>query len=88
MNTLEQIDVTKPLSKEDFLALFDNQLPLTNAEKEKVLNVYFPTYATFYSAGVDPENSWVAVRNLFISQETQIRERINHGNSSRISGGG
>jgi hypothetical protein len=88
MSTISQINVSEPLSKEDFLALFIEQLPLTDEEKEKVLNVYFPTYATFYQSGVSLVGSWVAVRNLFISQETQIGERIKNGNSGRLSGGG
>ncbi|HPI81884.1 MAG TPA: hypothetical protein PK122_01485 [Candidatus Paceibacterota bacterium] len=78
---IEQIDVNTELSKEDFLTLFIGQLPLKEEEIQKVADVYYPTYTTFVSSGVEPRDSWVAIRNLFISQETQIGERIKNGSS-------
>ncbi|MCK9544886.1 MAG: hypothetical protein M0R03_22965 [Novosphingobium sp.] len=79
--TLKKIDVKKPLSKENFRSLFTSQLFLTDEEVDKINNVYFPTYSTFYANGVKPEQAWLATRNLFISQETQIGERIKNGSS-------
>jgi hypothetical protein len=87
MNTsIAKIDISTELSKEDFLTLFIGQLPLLEAEVQKVMDAYFPMYTAFISSGVSPEESWVAIRNLFISQETQIGERIKNGNEKRISG--
>jgi len=89
MNTaIEQIDVATELSKEDFLTLFIGQLPLEKAEIEKIRDLYYTTYSTFISSGVSPEEAWIAIRNLFISQETQIGERIKNGHKGTISGGG
>jgi hypothetical protein len=89
MNTaIEQIDVITKLSQEDFLTLFIGQLPLEKAEIEKIRDLYYGTYITFISSGVTPEEAWIAIRNLFISQETQIGERIKNGHKRIISGGG
>ena len=77
-DTLDKIDVTKLIEREDFETLFTAQLDLTPEEIEKIHNVYYPTYTTFVTNEVPYEESWVAIRNLFISQETQIGER--HGN--------
>jgi hypothetical protein len=84
---LKNIDITTELSKTDFLTLFVGQLPLEKAEIQKLVDVYFPVYHKFISSGVDPEGSWVAIRNLFVSQETQIAERIKNGNSRGIPSG-
>ena len=81
MKTLEQIDVSKLIEREDFLTLFESQLPLTEDEIEKIHNVYYPTYTTFVTNEVPYEEAWVAIRNLFVSQETQIGERIKNVNA-------
>jgi len=78
---VEQIDVNTELSKEDFLTLFIGQLPLKEEEIQKVADLYYPTYTIFVSSGVNHYDSWVAIRNLFISQEIQIGERIKNGRS-------
>jgi len=78
---IEKISIITKLSKEDFLTLFIGQLPLEKAEIEKIRDLYYATYITFISSGVTPEDSWIAIRNLFISQETQIGERIKNGSS-------
>jgi hypothetical protein len=72
---IEKIDVSLKLSIDDFLLLFTEQLSLTDEEIEKLRNLYYPFYIGFISADVDPQGSWIAIRNLFISQETQIDER-------------
>jgi hypothetical protein len=50
-------------------------------EIEKLSNVYYPTYVTFITNEVPYKEAWVAIRNLFISQETQIGERQKNGNN-------
>jgi hypothetical protein len=79
MNKIGQIDVTKSMENEEFVALFTEQLPLTDNEIEKIKNVYYAFYVKFISSGVLPEQAWIAIRNLFVSQEPQIGERINNG---------
>jgi hypothetical protein len=80
-NRIKEINVEKPLTKDEFFDLFDSQLPLNEEEKDKVNNVYFTTYSTFFANGVTPEQAWLATRNVFLSQETQIGERMKNGNS-------
>ena len=81
MNTaLEKIDVTKPLENEDFVTMFTSQLPLNEEEIDKVSNVYYAFYTQFISSGVSPVEAWTAIKNLFVSQETQVGERIKNGN--------
>ena len=81
MNTIEQIDVSKLIEKEDFISLFTSQLNMKADEIEKLSNVYYPTYVTFITNEVPYKEAWVAIRNLFISQETQIGERQKNGNN-------
>lgn len=76
MRTIEQIDITQPIEKEEFCMLFEQQLPLNNEEKEKIRELYFPFYALCVTNGVEPAASFEATKNLFYSQETQIKERI------------
>ena len=78
--TIEEIDVTTSLENEDFVALFTEQLPLTEDEKEKVSNTYYAFYVQFIQSGVSPIEAWTAIRQLFISQEPQIGERMKNGN--------
>jgi hypothetical protein len=78
---IKQIDVTTSLENEEFVKLFTEQLPLTEGEVEKIQNVYYAFYVQFISSGVHPEEAWLAVKNLFISQEPQIGERIKNGNN-------
>ena len=82
---VKKVDINTELTKTDFLTLFVGQLPLEKAEIQKLIDVYFPVYSKFISSGVGPKTSWVAIRNLFVAQETQIAERIKNGNSRRVS---
>lgn len=75
MNAIDKINVSKLIEREDFKILFTSQLKLTEEEIEKISNVYYPTYTTFVTNDVPYKEAWVAIRNLFIAQETQIGER-------------
>lgn len=75
---LDKINVKKLIDREDFETLFTAQLDLTPEEIERIHNVYYPTYTTFITNEVSYVDAWIAIRNLFVSQETQIGER--HGN--------
>lgn len=74
MKTWNEIDVKQPLSVEDFLTLFVH-LPLNEEEKAE-LNVYFEMYNTFVKSEVEPENAWVAVRNIYALKNQHLIERI------------
>lgn len=76
MRTLEQIDITQPIDKEEFCMIFESQLPLNEMEKKKLRDEYFSMYALFVTNGVNPAMSFEATKNVFLSQETQIKERI------------
>lgn len=76
MKTVEQIDITQPIDKEDFCTIFESQLPLNEKEKEGLREKYFPFYALCVTSGVGPAESFEATKQLFYSQETQIKERI------------
>lgn len=77
MRTVEQIDITQPIDKEEFCMIFESQLPLNQIEKRKLREEYFPLYAMFITqAGVPAAMSFEATKNVFLSQETQIKERI------------
>ena len=76
MKTIEEIDITQPLLKEEFFMLFDTQLPLNDAEKKKINEDYFPLYALFVTSEVTPAEAFEATKNVFYSQETQIKERL------------
>lgn len=65
-----KIDVFKLIEREDFLTLFTSQLKLTDDEIEKINTFYYPTYTTFVTNEVLYNEAWVAIHNLFISQET------------------
>jgi len=78
---IDKININEQICKEDFLSLFMSQLPLLDEEIKKIMDLYYPTYLSFISSGVDAQSSWIAIRNLFISQETQIGERIKNGSS-------
>ena len=74
--TIDKIDVTTSLSNEDFISLFTEQLELLPAELQKLSDVYYALYVKMVESEVVPEQAWVAVRNLFVNQETQIGERM------------
>jgi hypothetical protein len=76
MNTIDKIDVTKSLSNEDFVSLFTGQLTLTPDELKKLSNVYYAFYVKMIESLVVPQEAWVAVRNMFVAQETQVGERM------------
>ena len=76
MRTIEQIDITQAIDKEEFCMIFESQLPLNQTEKEKLRRDYFPMYALFVTNGVQPAMAFDATKNVFLSQETQIKERI------------
>ena len=77
MKTIEQLDITKPLLKEEFFMLFDTQLPLNEEEKARITRDYFPMYALFVTSGVEPAEAFEATKTVFYSQEQQIKERLN-----------
>lgn len=81
MSKLQEIDVAKSMENEEFVALFTEQLDLTEKEIDKIKNVYYAFYVKFISSGVQPEEAWLAIKNLFISQEPQIGERMKNGNN-------
>lgn len=76
MKTIDQIDITQPLLKEEFFMLYDTQLPLTDQEKERVKEDYFGKYAILVTKGLKPELAFQAVKLNFLSSETQIKERL------------
>lgn len=76
MRTIEQIDITQAIDKEEFCMLFETQLPLNDAEKVKLRREYFSMYALFVTNGISPATAFEATKNVFLSQETQIKERI------------
>lgn len=76
MRTIEQIDITQPIDKEEFCMLFETQLPLNDTEKAKLRNEYFSLYALFVTNEITPAAAFEATKNVFLSQETQIKERI------------
>lgn len=80
-NNIDQIDISTSMENHEFVKIFTEQLPLTKEEIEKIENVYYAFYVKFISSGVLPEDAWIAVRNLFISQEPQIGERMKDGNT-------
>lgn len=79
-STLDKIDVMKLIERGDFEKLFTSQLNLTEEEIERIHNVYYPLYTTFIENGVGYEESWVATRNTFVAQETEIGKRHQNGN--------
>jgi len=73
---MKNIDPTKELTKEEFIALFA-QVPLNNEESYKVLNVYWPLYEKMVEhPEVEPVTAWMAVKNTFIAKEPQVGERM------------
>ena len=76
MRTLEQIDITQAIDKEEFCMLYETQLPLNEAEKKKLREEYFPMYALFVTTDIEPAVAFEATKNVFLSQETQIKERM------------
>lgn len=81
MRTVEQIDITQPIDKEEFCMIFETQLPLNDVEKAKLRNEYFAMYALFATNGIQPALAFEATKNVFLSQETQIKERCSQKNS-------
>ena len=73
--TLDQIDITKLVEREDFEILFTSQLHLFSEEIKKIHNVYYPLYTTFIENAIPYEKAWIATRNTFIAQETEIAAR-------------
>jgi len=81
MRTIEQIDITQPIEKEEFCLIFESQLPLNDLEKRDLREKYFLMYALFVTNGIDPAKAFQATKNTFLSQETQIEERCSQKNS-------
>ena len=71
---MKKIDPTEPLSHEDFCELFE-QVPLNEKERENVKIIYWSLYEAFLKE-VSPTDAWLAIRNMFIINEAQIKERI------------
>lgn len=82
MKKLDNIDIKIPLIQEDFFIIFDSQLPLNEEERERIKTSYFDMYKLFLKEGVNPEESFAAIRILFLSQEQQIKYRIYDDNRS------
>lgn len=78
MKTFEEIDVKEILPFDDFSTLF-GQLPL-NEEEIAMLMDYYKMYDMFVKSGLDPEKSWITVRNIFAVKNQQIAARINNLN--------
>ena len=76
MKTRDQIDITMPLLKEEFVMLYETQLPLNEIEKSRVREEYFGMYALFVINGVSPAEAFEATKVVFYSQEQQIKERL------------
>ena len=78
MKNMDEIDVTKKILVEEFIFLFASQAELLPHERKKLEDVYYPVYTTFIDrGGVEPTQAWEAAKNLFVSQETQIGQRLN-----------
>lgn len=74
MKTWDEINVKEALPFEDFNTLF-GQLPLNEEEIASLLE-YYKMYELFVQSGLDPEKSWVTVRNIFAVKNQQIAARI------------
>jgi hypothetical protein len=76
MKNMKDIDPRERLSKEDFCTLFD-QLPLNENEKVDVSTKYWGVYTICVDNGeVTPVEAWLATKNTFVLQETQVGERM------------
>jgi hypothetical protein len=75
MKTWDEINVYEKLSLEDFLVLFAH-LPLTEEEKSDLNESYYPMYQSFLDAEVEPRESWIAIRNIFVIKNKQIARRL------------
>jgi len=75
MKTWDEINVCEKLSLEDFLVLFEH-LPLTKEEKSELNESYYPMYKSFLDAEVEPKESWIAIRNIFVIKNKQIARRL------------
>ena len=73
---LERFDITKQINKEEFSEIFEMQLPLNDTEKKKLRVEYFSMYTLFLNHEIEPAMAFEATKNIFLSQETQIKERI------------
>ncbi|MDD5649053.1 MAG: hypothetical protein PHF86_01360 [Candidatus Nanoarchaeia archaeon] len=80
MKKFDDIDIKIPLIQEDFFTIFNSQLPLNEEEKERIKTNYFDMYNLFLKEGANPEESFAAIRILFLSQEQQIKYRIHDDN--------
>jgi hypothetical protein len=77
MKSLDEINVSLPLSIEDFITIFNHiQVPLTPEEKDRVKNEYFQMYTLFLINETVPETAFIAIKNLFALKESQIGARI------------
>jgi hypothetical protein len=75
MNITDIIDVTKPMSWNEFYCLFA-QLHLTVDEEISLKNEWFVIYELFIKNDVVPETAWIATRNMFVIKNQQIAERL------------
>jgi len=74
-NVLSSIDITKKLALENFCLLFE-QVTLNDEERDKVKVFYWNLYTIFIQNNVNELDAFSAVKNVFISQETQIKDRL------------
>lgn len=75
MKTIEEINIETSLEIKDFFTLFELQLPL-NEEEKYSLHEYYKMYNTFLDSEVNPKDAWLAIKNIFIIKNQQIKERI------------
>ena len=71
-----KIDPTQPLTQKDFCELFE-QVPLNEQERIDVKEIYWEIYSICLAhEEVSATDAWLASKNTFLAQETQIKERI------------
>lgn len=73
---MKHINPKEKMSINHFCELFE-QLPLNDKERQRINTVYWNLYTTFLTTPeIDPLEAWVVTKNVFISQETQIKDRM------------
>jgi len=70
-----KVDPTKELSKDHFCGLFE-QVPLNEDERELVKTAYWGIYSACLTNGVTATESWLATKNTFQMNESQIQDRM------------
>ena len=73
--TIEEIDVYKRITQEEFMTLF-SPIPLLENEKKELELFYYDMYCAFLDSEVKPDQAWLAVKNVFIVKNPQIGTRL------------